>query len=177
MQFLGFSTRPANSITSIAIATRGFGLIILSQAGRPRHRREIEFLRLDRVGDSRSSIAVGPGLPRIRLPRGWPSSDNGRSNLRQKGRELTHNIAKQAARGASLTMVSEQFLALLVCPMGKVPLRHEGDTLVCTQCNVRFSIKDDIPNMIVEEAELPPTCSCLADLECVKAGRAKVDIA
>ncbi len=70
-------------------------------------------------------------------------------------------------------MVSEQFLALLVCPMGKVPLRHEGDTLVCTQCNVRFSIKDDIPNLIVEEAELPTTCSCLADLECVKAGRAK----
>jgi uncharacterized protein len=74
-------------------------------------------------------------------------------------------------------MVSEQFLALLVCPMGKVPLRHGGDTLICSQCNVRFSIKDDIPNMIVEEAELPSTCSCLADLECVKTGRAKIDIA
>ena len=74
-------------------------------------------------------------------------------------------------------MLSDQFLALLVCPMGKVPLTRVGNTLVCTQCNVRFSIKDDIPNMIVEEAELPPTCSCLADLECVKSGRAKVEIA
>ncbi len=74
-------------------------------------------------------------------------------------------------------MVSDQFLALLVCPMGKVPLRREGDILVCTQCGVRFTIKDDIPNMIVEEAELPPSCSCLADLECVKTGRAKVEIA
>lgn len=74
-------------------------------------------------------------------------------------------------------MVSEQFLALLVCPMGKAPLRHEGEALICTQCLVRYSIKDDIPNMIVEEAELPPTCSSLADLECVKTGQAKVDVA
>ena len=74
-------------------------------------------------------------------------------------------------------MVSEQFLALLVCPMGKVPLKHEGDSLVCTLCDVRFSIKDDIPNMIVEEAALPATCSCLAELECVKTGRAKLDVA
>ena len=73
-------------------------------------------------------------------------------------------------------MVSEQFLALLVCPMGKVPLKHEGDALICTQCGTRFAIKDDIPNMIVEEAELPHGCAGLADLECVKTGRAKVEI-
>ena len=72
-------------------------------------------------------------------------------------------------------MVSEQFLALLVCPMGKVALRHEGDALICTQCDLRFAIKDDIPNMIVEEAELPKNCSCIAELECVRTGRAKVD--
>lgn len=74
-------------------------------------------------------------------------------------------------------MVSEQFLSLLVCPMGKVPLNREGDSLVCSQCGTRFSIKDDIPNMIVEEAELPQGCSGLADLRCVKAGQAKVEIA
>ena len=74
-------------------------------------------------------------------------------------------------------MVSEQFLSLLVCPMGKVPLKHEGDLLICTQCGIRYSIKDDIPNMIVEEAELPSGCATLADLECVKTGRAKVEIA
>jgi uncharacterized protein YbaR (Trm112 family) len=74
-------------------------------------------------------------------------------------------------------MVSEDLLALLVCPMGKAPLRREGDTLICTQCGPRFAIKDDIPNMLIEEAELPPGCSSLADLECVKTGQAKVDIA
>jgi len=74
-------------------------------------------------------------------------------------------------------MASDPFLSLLVCPMGRVPLRREGDLLICSQCGVRFAIKDGIPNMIVEEAELPAGCSCLADLECVKTGRARVEIA
>lgn len=72
-------------------------------------------------------------------------------------------------------MVSEDLLALLVCPMGKAPLRREGDTLVCTRCGPRFAIKDDIPNMLIEEAELPPGCASLADLECVQSGQARAD--
>ena len=72
-------------------------------------------------------------------------------------------------------MVNEELLALLVCPMGKAPLRREGETLVCTRCGPRFAIKDDIPNMLIEEAELPPGCSALADLECVKSGGVKLD--
>ena len=72
-------------------------------------------------------------------------------------------------------MVSEELLALLVCPMGKAPLRREGDTLICTRCGPRFAIKDDIPNMLIEESELPPGCSSLADLECVRSGQVKLD--
>ena len=52
-------------------------------------------------------------------------------------------------------MVNEALLSLLVCPLGKAPLRREGETLICTRCGPRFSIKDDIPNMLIEEAELP----------------------
>lgn len=73
------------------------------------------------------------------------------------------------------TMVNEELLALLVCPMGKAPLRREGDTLVCTRCGPRFAIKDEIPNMLIEEAELPEGCHGLAELPCVKAGEAKLD--
>jgi uncharacterized protein YbaR (Trm112 family) len=73
-------------------------------------------------------------------------------------------------------MVSEELLALLVCPMGKVPLRREGDTLICTRCGPRFAIKDDIPNMLIEEAELPPGCASIADLECVRSGEVKLDL-
>jgi uncharacterized protein YbaR (Trm112 family) len=72
-------------------------------------------------------------------------------------------------------MVNEALLALLVCPLGKVPLRREGDTLICTRCGPRFSIKDDIPDMLIEEAELPPGCGSVADLECVRSGDVKLD--
>ncbi|MGE3818089.1 MAG: Trm112 family protein [Isosphaeraceae bacterium] len=72
-------------------------------------------------------------------------------------------------------MLNEDLLALLVCPMGKAPLRREGDVLICTRCGPRFTVKDDIPNMLIEEAELPPGLHTLSDLECVKAGDAKVD--
>lgn len=72
-------------------------------------------------------------------------------------------------------MVSEELMALLVCPMGKAPLSREGDTLVCTRCGLRFSIKDEIPNMLVDEAELPAGCSSLADLDCVKSGEAHLE--
>ena len=74
-------------------------------------------------------------------------------------------------------MISEDLLALLVCPMGKAPLRREGNTLICTRCGPRFEIKDDIPNMLIEEAELPAGCDSINDLECVRAGDAKADIA
>jgi uncharacterized protein YbaR (Trm112 family) len=73
-------------------------------------------------------------------------------------------------------MVSEDLLALLVCPMGKAPLRLEGESLVCSKCGTRFFIKDDIPNMLIEEAELPPGCAGLGDLECVRSGEAKLEL-
>jgi uncharacterized protein YbaR (Trm112 family) len=72
-------------------------------------------------------------------------------------------------------MVNEALLSLLVCPLGKAPLRREGDTLVCTRCGPRFSIEDDIPNMLIDEAALPPGCSSLANLPCVLSGDAKLD--
>ena len=73
-------------------------------------------------------------------------------------------------------MVSPDLLALLVCPMAKAPLRLEGETLVCTRCGPRFAIRDDIPDMLIEDAELPEGCRGLADLECVKAGDAAAEI-
>ena len=72
-------------------------------------------------------------------------------------------------------MLSEDLLALLVCPMGKAPLRRDGDTLVCTRCGPRFVIKDDIPNMLIEEAELPAGCASINELECVTSGAARAN--
>jgi len=72
-------------------------------------------------------------------------------------------------------MVNEELLSLLVCPMAKAPLRREGEFLVCTRCGPRFAIKDDIPNMLIEEAALPPGCASLEGLECVVSGAAKAN--
>ena len=67
-------------------------------------------------------------------------------------------------------MLDEELLSLLVCPMGKSPLRREGTTLVCTSCGASFAITDDIPNMLIEEAKLPPGCASWTDLKCGVAG-------
>ncbi len=72
-------------------------------------------------------------------------------------------------------MASEDdLLALLVCPLGKVPLRREGEALVCTRCETRFAIHDQIPNMLIEEAKLPEGCASLDQLPCVRCGDAKL---
>ena len=72
-------------------------------------------------------------------------------------------------------MIKKELLALLVCPLDKAELRHENDALICTRCGLKYAINDDIPNMLIEEAELPPGCASLADLECVRSGEVKLD--
>ena len=70
-------------------------------------------------------------------------------------------------------MIKEELLALLVCPLGRAPLRIEGDSLVCTRCGLRYAVNDGIPNMLYEEAELPPGAKSIADLECSKVANAQ----
>ena len=72
-------------------------------------------------------------------------------------------------------MVHEELLALLVCPVGRAPLRLEGESLVCTRCGARYAIRDGIPNMLVEEATLPEGCATIDDLVCSKEGPVKSD--
>ncbi len=65
-------------------------------------------------------------------------------------------------------MISEDLLKILVCPLGKADLRLEGNKLVCTRCGVKYRIEDDIPIMLIEEAELPEGVTSIDDLECLK---------
>ena len=61
---------------------------------------------------------------------------------------------------------------------GPFQLTDQSGQAVClsavSKTGTRFAIKDEIPNMLIEEAELPPGCASLADLECVKTGKAKL---
>ena len=69
--------------------------------------------------------------------------------------------------------ISPDLLEILVCPMGKSELVLDGERLICKRCGPIFLIKDGIPIMLIEEAELPAGCKSIQDLPCVKAGDAK----
>jgi uncharacterized protein YbaR (Trm112 family) len=69
--------------------------------------------------------------------------------------------------------MSPDLLEILVCPLGKSELELDGDRLICKRCGPIFAIKDGIPIMLMEEAQLPTGCSSIQDLPCVKAGETK----
>ncbi len=52
-------------------------------------------------------------------------------------------------------MVDKELLEILACPLCKTEVRLENDKIVCTNCGRRYPIKDDIPIMLIDEAELP----------------------
>ncbi len=52
-------------------------------------------------------------------------------------------------------MIDKDLLDILACPLCKEEVKLEDDRIVCTKCGRRYPIKDDIPVMLIEEAELP----------------------
>ena len=56
-------------------------------------------------------------------------------------------------------MIEKDLLEILACPLDKEPIRQEGDRLVCTSCGRRYPIREGIPIMLIEEAELPENTS------------------
>jgi len=52
--------------------------------------------------------------------------------------------------------VSQELLDILVCPACKTPVRltPDGQGLKCSQCRRVYPIKDDIPDMIIEDATM-----------------------
>ncbi len=52
--------------------------------------------------------------------------------------------------------VDPELLAILACPECKTPVElvHEGAGLRCKQCRRVYSIKDDIPVMLLDEATI-----------------------
>jgi len=52
-------------------------------------------------------------------------------------------------------MITKELLDILACPLCKTDVHLEGDKIVCTKCGRRYPIKEDIPVMLIDEAELP----------------------
>ena len=52
-------------------------------------------------------------------------------------------------------MIDKELLDILACPACKADIRLEGDRIVCTTCGRRYPIRDGIPIMLIDEAEMP----------------------
>lgn len=52
-------------------------------------------------------------------------------------------------------MISDELLKILACPKCKGDLEYdrENDKLICNTCRLKYEIKDDIPIMLIDEAE------------------------
>jgi uncharacterized protein YbaR (Trm112 family) len=67
--------------------------------------------------------------------------------------------------------ITQELLDILRCPLDPghtTRLDQQADGLVCQRCRLKFPVKEGIPCMLVEEAELPPGASGLQDLPCQK---------
>jgi len=51
--------------------------------------------------------------------------------------------------------VSQELLDILVCPKckGELTLTAKQDGLICNACKLCYAIQDDIPVMLIDEAE------------------------
>lgn len=51
--------------------------------------------------------------------------------------------------------VDERLLEILVCPRckGELEYRADEDALLCHACRLRYAVEDDIPIMLIDEAQ------------------------
>jgi len=54
-----------------------------------------------------------------------------------------------------LGQIDEELLSILVCPLTRSSLKQVDDKLISEVGGLRYSIRDGIPILLVEEAELP----------------------
>lgn len=65
-------------------------------------------------------------------------------------------------------MINEEIIKDLVCPIGKFPLKSDGEFLVCTNCSAKFPVKDNIPLLLIDDAILPLGVNSPDELKCYK---------
>jgi len=53
--------------------------------------------------------------------------------------------------------VDKELLDILVCPNCRGEVEYHADTqvIVCKKCGLRYPVRDDIPVMLIDEAEKP----------------------
>jgi hypothetical protein len=50
-------------------------------------------------------------------------------------------------------MIDQKLLDMLACPACQGDVERREERIVCLQCGLKYPIRDEIPIMLVEEAE------------------------
>lgn len=61
----------------------------------------------------------------------------------------------------SSNQIDPDLLAILRCPVTRSPLHQDGDFLIAETGGLRYPVRDGIPVMLPEEAQLPPGVASL----------------
>jgi uncharacterized protein YbaR (Trm112 family) len=61
--------------------------------------------------------------------------------------------------------IDPKMLDILRCPLTHSRLRQEGDWLVAETGGLRYPVRDGIPVLLMEEAQLPPGAKSLDELK------------
>ena len=69
--------------------------------------------------------------------------------------------AAASASSSPSNTIDPELLAILRCPVTRSVLRQEGDFLVAETGGLRYPVRDGIPVMLPEEAQLPPGVASL----------------
>ena len=54
-----------------------------------------------------------------------------------------------------MRLIDDELIRILACPLDKAPVKLESDRIVCSRCGRRYPVRDGIPVMLIDEAELP----------------------
>jgi uncharacterized protein YbaR (Trm112 family) len=66
---------------------------------------------------------------------------------------------------ANPNTLDPSLLSILRCPLTRSALRQEGDFLIAEVGGLRYPVRDGIPVMLIEEAQLPAGVASLDQLK------------
>jgi hypothetical protein len=67
-----------------------------------------------------------------------------------------------------MVMIDKKLLEILACSARKGDIEPEGNKLVCKKCHRVYPIRDGIPVMLIEEAELEEQNKSVSPRDCPK---------
>ncbi len=73
--------------------------------------------------------------------------------------------SSQPESESSSNKIDPDLLTILVCPLTRSPLRQEGDFLIAEIGGLRYPVRDGIPVMLAEEAQMPYGVSSLDEFK------------